>query len=276
MSLRVYVPPCKYLSMYVPSSEFPSVCRSLRVYDPSCALPLRMHVLSACISSPCVCPLNVYVPSISIFLCLIVSSFVYRLDVYVPPCVRPSFYMSPSCVWPSICMSPLCVCLLHVYVPCLICIYPSVCTSLRVHVPSVYISLLVYVPFVCFSLRVYVPSVCMSLPCVSPLCICPLRMCVSFVCISIFLCIIVVGIRTQTTGWCGRSVEYTGLRLYPRQFDHWGAFSGVRIDLTAAAVGQPSQWMTVAVDDRCSGWPPQWMTVTVDDLTIAIGDRRSW
>ena len=39
---------------------------------------------------------------------------------------------------------------------------------------------------------------------------------------------IVVGICTpQTTGCCGKSIGYTGLRLCNCQFDCWGAFSGV-------------------------------------------------
>ena len=134
-----------------------------------------MHVLSACISSPCVCTLNVYVPSISIFLCLIVSSFVYRLDVYVRPCVRPSFYMSPSCVCPSVCMSPPCVCsLFDLYIS--LCVYISPCAcSFRVYFPPCVCPLCVFFPPCVRPLRVYVSSVCAPSVYMSPPYVCFLR-----------------------------------------------------------------------------------------------------
>lgn len=117
MSLCAYITPCvstsvrmflhvnstPYVSLRCVCSSgsmlirvYPSMCISLRVYDPLCALRLRMHVPSTQVPL-CVCPLRVYVPSISMFPCLIVSSFLYRLYVYLP-CVRVSFCMSPPCV----------------------------------------------------------------------------------------------------------------------------------------------------------------------------------
>lgn len=120
-------------------------------------------------------------PFLSTFLCLVISSVVCCLYVYVRPCIRQSFYMFFPCVSSSICTAPPCVCPLHVYVPSE-CISPwcgalSVCilhcgcsfmailhlckccsgyTSLYVHDPSVRMSLHVYMPFVGLSLRTYV------------------------------------------------------------------------------------------------------------------------
>lgn len=81
-SLRMYVlavriPPCVGPSVYM----FPP-CESLRVYEPSCALLLCIHV-------PSVCALFVYmslcmsVPSLYTFLCLVALSFLCLLHVYV-------------------------------------------------------------------------------------------------------------------------------------------------------------------------------------------------
>ena len=111
--------------MYVPALYVPpGVCSSvlsLRVYDPSCALPLRMHVPSAYVP-PCVChlrvyvppsiyPLHMYIPSILMFLCLVVSSFVYRFHVYVPPFVslllHVPFVRMSLCMYVSLYVCPL-------------------------------------------------------------------------------------------------------------------------------------------------------------------------
>ena len=116
MFLRMYVPPCVStsvcMSLHVNSPPYvcprcvcSSGCMFIRVY-PSVymALPLRMHIPSVYLCPlrvyvpPCVCPFRMYVPSISMFVFLVVSSFVYRLHVYVPPCVRPSFCIFLPCV----------------------------------------------------------------------------------------------------------------------------------------------------------------------------------
>ena len=116
--------------------------------------------------------------------------------MHVPSVYVFSVCMSLCMYVPSVCMFlclvvPSFVCYLHVYVPS--CVRPSVCT---------------FLPSVC-------PSICMSASCVSPSA-------------CMFLRMIVVGIRTpRTTGRCGRSVEYTGSRLCPRQFGRWGGISGV-------------------------------------------------
>lgn len=133
------------------------VCKSL---NSSCLLPLRMHVPSVYVLYVCMFPLF-------LFLCLIVSSFVYPLHVFFPPCVRPSFCMSPPYVCPSVYMSRPCV--VSLFDCSFICISPpyiylSTCTLC--------ISLQVCVTFVCFSLRVYTPFVCIRSVYMCPPCIC--------------------------------------------------------------------------------------------------------
>ena len=142
MFLRVCV--CMSFHLHSPPYVCSSICMSLRVYDPSCALPFRMHVPS------------MYVPSIYVL------SVCMSLHVYVP----------------SACISPLCVCSLHVYVPSVY--VPSVYVP-SVYVPSVCIFLRLVIPSCVCCLYVYVPpwvrhSVSMFLPC--PLCVLSFFMCV--------------------------------------------------------------------------------------------------
>ena len=112
--------------MYMPLA---CICL-LSVYVPTC-LSLRVCVLlyvhsSMCLSSPCVCPLHVYVICMS-------SAYVYPPHVYVPQCVCPSV-----CVFFSVSVPPY-ICPLRVCVTFCIC-------PLRVYVLPMYISFSVLYP----------------------------------------------------------------------------------------------------------------------------------